>query len=46
MAQSNESISALISLLGFENKTHFYKLFHKKHGLTPMEYRRQHTDKV
>ncbi|MDE7185743.1 MAG: AraC family transcriptional regulator [Lachnospiraceae bacterium] len=25
--------------LGFTNRTHFYKIFRKKYGVTPEEYR-------
>lgn len=40
LAESDESIAHIIGQLGFENRTHFYKLFHRKHGITPMEYRK------
>ncbi|MFV0413973.1 MAG: helix-turn-helix domain-containing protein [Oscillospiraceae bacterium] len=42
LVQTEASISGIIAALGFENKTHFYKLFDRKHGITPMEYRKLH----
>ncbi|MDL2233365.1 AraC family transcriptional regulator [Ruminococcaceae bacterium OttesenSCG-928-L11] len=39
LAGTDDGISAIIHALGFENRTHFYKLFKKKHGITPKEYR-------
>lgn len=41
-ANSDQSITSIITSLGFENKTFFYGLFQKKYGMTPMEYRREH----
>jgi len=46
LTESNDSISHIIAGLGFQNKTHFYKLFERKHGITPMEYRHLHTERV
>ena len=33
------SVSAIALQLGFTNRTHFYKLFKEKYGITPGEYR-------
>ena len=33
-------IGAIMSRLGFSNRTHFYDLFKKKYGMTPNEYRK------
>lgn len=33
------SMAEIISLLGYENRTYFYRLFREKNGLTPQEYR-------
>lgn len=33
------SISKIVQMLGYENKTHFYDLFYKEYGMTPLEYR-------
>lgn len=42
LIETNESISSIIIALGFENKSHFYRIFDKKHGITPLEYRKRH----
>lgn len=42
LVETEDSISSIITTLGFENKTYFYKLFDKKHGTTPLSYRRRH----
>ncbi|WP_025683406.1 AraC family transcriptional regulator [Paenibacillus maysiensis] len=36
---TDESISKIITSIGFENKTHFYQLFKEKNGETPREFR-------
>lgn len=36
---SDLSIAAIALKLGFTNRTHFYKLFKEKNGITPKEYR-------
>ena len=36
---SDESISKIITKIGFENKTFFYTLFEQKNGMTPLKYR-------
>ncbi|WMT41323.1 AraC family transcriptional regulator [Paenibacillus sp. D2_2] len=41
LIDTNLSITSIISSLGFENRTHFYKLFSNKHGMTPLEYRKR-----
>lgn len=41
LADTDKSISAIETQLGFTNRTHFYKIFRKKYGVTPGEYRRQ-----
>lgn len=33
------SISDIINILGYQNKTYFYKIFKAKYGITPKEYR-------
>lgn len=45
LIESSVSISKIISTLGFDNKTHFYKLFKCRHGMTPLEYRKRHQSK-
>lgn len=39
LADTDKSISAIETQLGFSNRTHFYKIFRKKYGVTPGEYR-------
>lgn len=39
LKNSDLSISAIITLVGFENKSYFYDMFKRKYGHTPMEYR-------
>ncbi len=35
----NNSVSAIVDKVGYTNRTHFYKLFKSKYGLTPKQYR-------
>lgn len=44
LSETDESISSIIAGLSFTNRTHFYKLFHEKYGLTPKEYRNNHRE--
>ncbi len=39
LLKTDESISKIISRLGFTNRTHFYNIFYSKHNMTPKEYR-------
>ena len=39
LMKTNHSISEIITMLNFTNKSHFYKLFFSKHHVTPKEYR-------
>lgn len=41
LVNTEKPISAIEAQLGFTNRTHFYKLFKKKFGVTPGEYRRK-----
>ena len=41
LIETNSSIGSIIASLGFKNKTYFYKLFDRKHGITPLEYRKR-----
>ncbi len=41
LADTENSISTIAMQLGFTNRTHFYKIFKKKYGITPGEYRAQ-----
>ncbi len=40
LTESNDSISSIAAKLQFSNRTHFYRLFKEKYGVTPKEYRR------
>lgn len=39
LKNTDESVSSIALKLGFSNRTHFYKLFKEKHGVTPKEFR-------
>lgn len=41
IASTEHSISDIAISLGFTNRTYFYKIFSKKYGVTPKEYRKQ-----
>ena len=42
LRNTKKSISEIASDLNFTNRTHFYKLFQAKNGMTPKEYRNTH----
>lgn len=42
LKNTNDSISSIALKLGFSNRTHFYKLFKGKYGVTPKEFREVH----
>lgn len=35
------SVNDIMERLGYENETFFYRLFYKRHRMTPMEYRKK-----
>ena len=39
LSDTTASISSIALQLGFNNRTHFYKIFKEKYGITPGEYR-------
>ncbi|MCI5869742.1 MAG: AraC family transcriptional regulator [Dorea sp.] len=41
LADTEKSISSIIEELGFSNRSHFYRLFEKYYGETPMNYRKR-----
>lgn len=41
LVTTNESIAQIIKLVGFHNKSFFYKTFQKYYGITPLQCRRQ-----
>lgn len=46
LKNSNDSISNIALKLGFSNRTHFYKLFKGKYGVTPKEFREIHSSQT
>lgn len=45
LAATDESVSSIAAKLHFSNRTHFYKLFKEKYGMTPQEYRSSYKSK-
>lgn len=43
LKNSHTSISSIASICGYENEVHFMRQFKRSEGLTPSEYRRNHT---
>lgn len=41
LVDTDKSITAIIEELGFSNRSHFYRLFEKKYGETPLDYRKR-----
>ncbi len=41
LSSTDKSITSIIEELGFSNRSHFYRLFAKAYGQTPLDYRRQ-----
>lgn len=42
LLETSKSIAEIVSGLGFSNRSYFYRIFEKKYGMTPKEYRRIH----
>lgn len=42
LLESSKSIAEIVSGLGFSNRSYFYRVFEKKYGMTPKEYRKMH----
>lgn len=42
LSSSSSAIETIAKVLGYENRTNFYKLFQKMFGMTPGEYRMHH----
>lgn len=40
LSSTDESVSSISAKLHFSNRTHFYKLFKEKYGVTPKEYQK------
>lgn len=43
LLHTDMNISDIIYSLGISNRSYFYRLFEKAYGMTPLEYRRQHS---
>lgn len=41
LSSTDKSITSIIEDLGFSNRSHFYRLFAKAYGQTPLDYRKQ-----
>ena len=39
LRRSDLNIQQIISMVGYENTSYFYRLFHERYGLSPREYR-------
>ncbi len=46
LTSTSMSISNIITRLGYQNRTHFNRLFRETYGETPLEYRNTHTQHV
>ena len=40
LQQTNSSVSDIMQILGYSNRSYFYRIFHQKYGITPREFRR------
>jgi len=45
LVTTNLTIQEIIYRCGFNNRSHFYKEFDKRHGMTPKDYRQKHKTK-
>ncbi len=43
LKRTDMSIQDMIEYLGYENKSYFYRIFRQKYGVTPQEYRKNHS---
>ena len=44
--RSDWNIQQIITYVGYENTSYFYRLFHERYGVSPREYRRSRTPRV
>ena len=40
LASSNKSIAEIAAELNFSNRSHFYKMFRERYGMSPMQYKK------
>lgn len=43
LTETNLSIASICELVGYENPEHFMRTFKKAHGMTPSQYRKEHS---
>lgn len=41
LVQTDQTVAEIMHLLGYSNRTYFYRIFQEKYGVTPREYRLQ-----
>lgn len=41
LSETGMSVSEIVTTLGFANRTHFYRMFARQFGMTPLEYRQR-----
>ena len=46
LRRSDMNIQQIISLVGYENTSYFYRLFHERYGQSPREYRRARSQRT
>ena len=46
LRRSDWNIQQIITYVGYENTSYFYRLFHERYGVSPREYRRSRTPRV
>ena len=46
LRRSDLNIEQIITQVGYENTSYFYRLFHERYGVSPREYRRSRTPRV
>ena len=46
LRRSDLNIQQIITQVGYENTSYFYRLFHERYGVSPREYRRSRTPRV
>ena len=46
LRRSDMNIQQIITLVGYDNTSYFYRLFHERYGLSPREYRQVRAARV
>jgi len=41
LRDTDDTVAEIMQILGYSNRTYFYRIFRQKYGLTPKEYREQ-----